>query len=159
VKTSKAELQRRKAAAQLQDEERRRKEALIEQGDPLDDELFAAPPPSPAMQFIYKKIKGVSVEQFDLALQQASIDLLVSRVPLDNEARHFIAAVMHRLVYPEEVQKDRIAAKLRYIEGMRAWLIGRGDSQVEADNKIAEELGHNSGEALSRWVRREQRKV
>jgi hypothetical protein len=177
VKTSKEELRRRKAEAQWQDEERRRIEALIEQGrveilplqeyharyanplDPLDNVLLAAPRPSPAMQFLIEKLNGVSPERVDAALWQGIIDLMASRIPLDDRTRVFIAAEMQKLVYPEVKKKAAIGAKLRHIEETRAWLTGRGDSHEEADNKIAKELGHNSGEALRKWIRRERRKV
>jgi hypothetical protein len=173
VKTAKAELQRRTAAAAEQDRRRAEMEAKIAQGrvelieweeagvrtlmgETLpDDCLVAAPPFSPAMQFLMDKIRGVSVEQFERAVNQAVIDLLLSGgVPLDNSTRRFIAAGYWRLAYPQEAKKDALRAKLKAVEGAREVLKGRGWSLADADDELAQNFGHNSGKALRRWMRR-----
>ncbi|MBV8112330.1 MAG: hypothetical protein JO012_21460 [Hyphomicrobiales bacterium] len=172
MKTAKAELQRRKAAAAEQDQRRAEIEAKIAQGrvklieweeavvrtlmgETLpDDCLVAAPPFSPAMQFLMDRVRDVHVDQFDAAWRRAMIDLLQSDVPLDKGARGHVAGELWRLTNPEAAKKTKLRAKLEFIESLRAEAARRGETLEKADDEIAKNLKHSSGPALRRWMQR-----
>jgi hypothetical protein len=175
-KTDLEERKRRKKKWLLEEERRRQMESRIKQGlvkvtswedgvvqhlrgeasDP--DALVTAPPNSPAMQFLFDKIKGVSTEQFDRVWRQGMIDLLASDLPLDEDkrARGHIAAELWKLTYPHEAKRNAMRAKVEVIKWCLADAEHRGETPSDAREQVAADYGFPSGEALRKFLQKNQ---
>jgi hypothetical protein len=170
VKTAKDELARRRAAAKEEDRLRKEMVTKIAQGrvehipwtnavvrtlmgERLPDDSLGFGAFSLAEQFVLDRTKGVPVERSDAAFRQALIDLLNSDMPLHRSIRNSIAIEMSALAYPEMAKKAKLKAKLEWFDRLRAEYERRGRKLADADEEIAKALGHESGEALRRWVR------
>jgi hypothetical protein len=168
----------RKEEWEFQEEHRRWMESQIKQGrvevltekeyfdrmdrnraDPLDNVLIAFPTPSPAMQFLLDKVRGVPVEQFDAAMWQAIIDLHLSGVSLDGDGdiRGLIATEMRKRTDPEFAERCRDRAKVAVVTWTLAAGERRGETAEDVRARLAKEFGHASGESLRKWMEKHER--
>ena len=169
---SKAELEQRgqrKRARQRAEERRRQMELRIRQGlvevvdwndavnrhligEPLPDDVLVSAPLTPAEQFVRAKLDAVSPDQFDAALRQAMIDLLISDVPLDKHIREAIAGVLWALTYPELAKRRSLRTKVKFVNRAVADAERRGLTEADAYDELAKGFGHPTGDALRKWL-------
>ena len=104
-------------------------------------------PWSPAVEFLVKRLDGVSLDELDSKFKQALIDLIASDVPLDQKTRSLIAAELRRLYFPD-AKRDRHAkrqSEIKVIENRKRQLLDRGMTMKEAEDLIVKEMGRLLG--------------
>lgn len=125
--------------------------AAIDRLGPLRAELFLRMMNSPALQFVHDKVEGGST------FGQAFEDLMLSGIPLDDDARRTIAGVMQRLANPDLAKLARDRNKLRVFREALALGEQRGEMAEQVRARLAKEFGHASGESLRKWVEKRDR--
>jgi hypothetical protein len=114
---------------------------------------------SPAMQFIHRRLHGVTPDEFEAAGKLAMVDLIKSEVPLDRRVRQLIAGELYSLYFPNSARDHRTKQQneIAMIESMKRHLLHEGKTAAEADKRIAGVLGI-SVEALQKRMQPGRRK-
>lgn len=108
-----------------------------------------------------KRGKQLGEESYEILIRDDILKLLRSDTPLRRADRDLIASEYERVWRPDIKRQNKIyQANLAFIIDYRlAELRKSGRSVAEARDKLARDLGHNSGEALEKWLRRNREKV
>jgi len=115
-------------------------------------ELLAGYMRSPALQFVRVRTLDSPDKQYD-----ALCDLLVSDVPLDQDARGVIAGALWELAHPAEAERVSNRHKVAIIKCALTELDRRGEKPEDAYTMVAKAFDHASGEALRKWIENHER--
>lgn len=136
-------------------------------GAELDDLGLWAPRRSPAMEFITRRLKGVSLGDFDNAVHQAFGDLIASDIPLDRHMRALIASEWRRCHLPDQQRKlhdsrSKLQAEITTIKELKRHLVeDRGIPPGKADGMVVDDLGEALGistvDSLNKKIARAKR--
>jgi hypothetical protein len=100
--------------------------------------------PDRATQYLMRRVHGASVDEFDLQMHGAVIDLLLSEIPLEphSVARQLMAELHERLTFPSKRRDNasRQRAQLIFDDYTKRHLIAKGKLPGEADEAVADIL-------------------
>jgi hypothetical protein len=127
--------------------------------------LFPAPKMSPAMEFIWERLRNAPAEQADVAWKQALVELIRRKIPLDDPMVRLVADDLEFLYFPTHERKlernlSRRQGETRSLRAQIAWIrrVMTGVSQAEAAKLAATEMGHHSGPAVVRRLQHRKRR-
>jgi hypothetical protein len=152
-KTTKALRHARRAAARHREVQRRKTERQIElgtaktisweeatvrvfMGEQLPDDVLVEMPPTPAEKFLYPRVRGVTVEQFDDALKKALGELMASDTPMSPHERKWYGDGLQWLKSQRRRRAIRPESKAQVYNWEIDALVRDGYTVAEAKSKI-----------------------
>jgi hypothetical protein len=98
--------------------------------------------PDLAMRYLLNRVRKTGLHDFDLRMDGAVIDLLLSEIPLGPQSRQWIAALYLKLAFPDAKRDRQSKARAQelFAAGMKQYLEGQGKKPGEVERAVAEAL-------------------
>jgi hypothetical protein len=95
---------------------------------------------SPALEAICERLKGVGPDRVDDEVRRATVDLLLSDIPLDRNARDWIAGMLQSFLNTHRAAQEKWEVDRYFDASLKRFLQKRGMTATKADEQIADVL-------------------